>query len=115
MAPSLEAYEDRITKLQREMALLDEQLNKKRRNEHPRNDGLELALRFLSNPWDIYIKGNLSTRRTILRLAFTEPLRYSRHRGVRTPEVAFPFKVLRDLARRSSEMVSRTGFEPVTH
>ena len=49
---------------------------------------------FLANPWKIWDSGSLSLKRTVLRLAFVERISYARNSGLRTPNMALPFKVL---------------------
>ena len=53
----------------------------------------------------MYENGSLALEKTVLRLAFSEPLRYSRENGYRTSETAFPFKVLAGFNNLKSEMV----------
>ncbi len=81
----ISAYETRLTKLEREKFVLAEKeasaLSPKGRLE----EFIELSLQFLSSPWNIYKNGDCATRQTVLRLAFAEPLRYSRNQGYRTP------------------------------
>ncbi len=78
------------------------------------NDFIEPALEFLANPWNIYEKGGFALKRTVLKLAFAEPLRYSRNEGYRTAEITFPFKVLADFSTLKCGMVEPRGIEPLT-
>lgn len=66
---------------------------------------MELTLRFLSSPWNIFKNGSHAVQQTVLRLAFAEPLRYCRNNGYGTIKTAFPFKVLGDLTGLNGEMV----------
>ncbi len=88
------AYEGRIGKLERERLLLRERAAKTLPPKGRFEEFIELSLDFLAKPWNIYENGSLLLKQTVLRLAFTEPLRYSRESGYRTIETAFPFKVL---------------------
>lgn len=74
----------------------------------------ELAFDFLANPYNIYNTGSLAVKRTVLRMAFLEPLGYSRETGVRTPNIAFPFKALAEISTGKCEMAHPVGFEPTT-
>ena len=104
--PSLvSAYESRITKLEREKILLTEKAEKIIPPKGRFEEFIELSLSFLSSPWNIYENGHLTLKQTVLRLAFTEPLRYSRESGYRTPETTFPFKVLAGFSNQKCEMV----------
>ncbi|AEI94840.1 hypothetical protein RLO149_c028810 [Roseobacter litoralis Och 149] len=55
---------------------------------------LEPALTFLSSPWKIWESGSVAARKLVLKLAFTDRIRYCRKEGARTAELAFPFKAL---------------------
>ena len=66
---------------------------------------MELTLKFLSSPWNIYKNGDHAAKRTVLKLAFAEPPRYDRNSGYGTIKTAFPFKVLEDLTGQNGEMV----------
>ena len=107
----ISAYEGRITKLERERILLTE---KAARTVPPKGrfeEFIELSLEFLSKPWNLYENGSLALKQTVLRLAFSEPLRYSRERGYRTIETALPFKVLAGFNNQNSEMVRSERLE----
>lgn len=54
------------------------------------------ALTFLDNPHKFWEIGTFEDRRTVLKLAFTGKLQYSRKTELRTPKIALPFKVLGD-------------------
>ena len=70
-------------------------------------------MRFLANPWQVWDNSDLAMKKTVLRLAFAEPLPYCRNQGLRTPNLAFPFKALGEICSGKSEMAHPTGFEPV--
>jgi hypothetical protein len=56
-------------------------------------ESFELALQYLSSPWNIRNNDQVAWQKTVLRLAFAEPIHYCRNQGVRTPNIFFPFKV----------------------
>ncbi|MEM1235124.1 MAG: recombinase family protein [Pseudomonadota bacterium] len=94
-APSvISAYETRLQSLEREKIVLSERLENTVPPQGRLEECIELSLRFLSNPWNIYEKGCYAVKQTVLRLAFVEPLAYCRNDGYRTPEISFPFKAL---------------------
>jgi len=109
----ISAYEKRIASLERETALIYDRMARSGKPRHTLEETFELALDFLSNLWKIWDKGNLEWQKTILRLTFAEPVAYCRNQGLRTPEVAFPFKALGVFSVNKSKMVHPTGFEPV--
>ena len=53
-------------------------------------DCIELSLKFLSSPWNIWKNGDLAMRQTVLRLAFAEPLRYRQNGVYETQKFPFP-------------------------
>ncbi|MGR3703814.1 MAG: recombinase family protein [Paracoccaceae bacterium] len=107
-APSqllVKAYEERITKLEREKLVLVERADQITPPPSKYDDCIELALGFLASPCKIYQNGDHATRRLVLKLAFAKPLRYDRNLGYRTPKISFPFKVLDDLSEANGDMV----------
>ncbi len=107
------AYEKRIGRLEREKALLVEKAENVAKPRYAREELFELALQFLSTPYNIYRNGSLAVKKTVLRLAFYEPVSYHRKEGVRTPALSFPFKALAELSTGKCEMAHLRGFEPL--
>ncbi len=99
------AYENKITLLEREKLLTLEKLEKNRRPVKTKRENFEHAMQFLSNPWKLWASGNILLQKTVLRLAFTERLSYSRHTGYRTPKTSLPFNVLGGIQTGDCEMV----------
>ena len=95
------AYEKKITKLENEKLIQLEKLDKKAKPKHTMEEIFELAMTFLSNPWNIWKNGELALRKTVLRLAFKEHLVYDRETGFRTPQVSVIFRFLDDLSLKN--------------
>ena len=76
-ASVVSAYETRIDRLERDRIVLQEKIDNAVPEKGRLEDCMELALRFLSSPWNIYKNGDYALRQTVLRLAFAKPLRYS--------------------------------------
>lgn len=106
--PGLEA---RIEKLERQKIVLAERVETTVPPKGRLEDCIELALNFLSNPWNIYKNGDFAMRQTVLRLVFAEPLIYGQNGAYGTPEFSFPFKYLRGLSGAKSGMVLPERFE----
>lgn len=106
------AYEKRIVELERQKIRLTERAESAVPEAGRLTEFIEPALTFLANPWNIYKNGSFALKRTVLKLAFAEPLRYSRNEGYRTAEITFPFKVLADFQSLKCGMVEGAGFEP---
>jgi hypothetical protein len=108
------AYEARIDKLERQKIRLREQAEQIVPPKGRLEEFIEKALAFLASPWNLYEKDEFSFKRTVLKLAFAEPLRYSRNEGYRTAEITFPFKVLADISTQECGLVEPRGVEPLT-
>ena len=108
------AYEKRVEKLEREKVLAQEKLAANGKPRLTLEESFEHALAFLSSPWNLWCNGDLVERKTVLRLAFLEPLAYCRNQGLRTPSLAFPFKALGGFCGHKCEMARPKGFEPLT-
>ncbi|SNZ21335.1 Recombinase zinc beta ribbon domain-containing protein [Cohaesibacter gelatinilyticus] len=109
----ISAYERRIQKLEEEKLILQDRIAE---TTHPKSsfeDTLRTALEFLSNPWILWRSERLEDKQIVLKLAFADRLRYSRETGLRTANLAFPFKVLGALAGGNLEMAHPRGFEPL--
>ncbi|GKY89297.1 recombinase [Sinisalibacter aestuarii] len=110
----IQAYEARIEKLERQKIRLSEHAAQIVPPKGRLEEFIEHALTFLGNPWFLYEKGGFAFKRTVLKLAFAEPLRYSRDGGYRTAKITFPFKVLADFSTQKCDLVEPRGIEPLT-
>ncbi len=108
----ISAYEDRISELEQERALCEDEASRVATPAHPFDEMFELAMRFLSSPFDIWKNGDLAVKKTVLRLAFSQPLVVSSNKGVQTGETTFPFKALEFLSASNSKVVRAAGLEP---
>ncbi|MEO0637776.1 MAG: hypothetical protein AAFY73_14140, partial [Pseudomonadota bacterium] len=110
----LAAYEAKVEKLELEKQKTEEMAAKPLPTRDTFEDFIEPALKFLVNPWNIYKKGDLALKRTVLKLAFTEPLRYNREKGYRTAKTTLPFKALAEILTPKCGLVGPEGLEPPT-
>lgn len=106
------AYEKRVTRLEREKAMLSENAKQTPENRGKFEDVLELALCFLANPYKLWASGDLANRRLVLKMTFAKRLAYHRNQGYRTPEISIPFKLLQEITDSECEMVPGRGLEP---
>ncbi len=104
----------RLTKLEQDKLFLAEKIENLSKPSRGYREMFEHALTFLANPHKIWENGTFEDRRNVLKLAFTEKLKYSRISGLRTPQISMPFKVLGDFLGSEKVMAHPTGFEPVT-
>lgn len=87
-------YEEKVEDLERRKAGLVESLSMSAGPKGTFEDNLEIATKFLANPWKIWEKGDIDLRRLVLKLAFCGPIKYCRSQGPRTPEISLPFRAL---------------------
>jgi len=87
-------YETKIDELERSKLVLTEKLAKTGKPAMPFGDVFELTLKFIANPSILWVNGNLHSRRSALKLCFTEAPIYDRNEGFRTPKTSMIFKVL---------------------
>lgn len=104
-ASVVSAYESRIEKLERDKLVLNDRIAKSVPPKGRLEGCIELSLKFLSSPWNIWKNGEFAMREVVLRLAFVEPLRYSQNGVYETPKFSYPFKCLGEFAGSKSEMV----------
>ena len=90
----IETYEAKIGELNKNKALLAEIMENQAAPAGSFAEKLEPALIFLSSPWKIWDSGSVAARRLVLKLAFTDRIKYYRNEGARTAKLAFPFKAL---------------------
>lgn len=88
-------YEQKIDALEHEkVRYADQIIQMDVSNHHTYEEKLELAVKFITNPWNIWASGNMTLRRLVLRLAFADRLSYDRNSGARTANLSMPFKAL---------------------
>ncbi|WP_248127530.1 hypothetical protein [Brucella pituitosa] len=105
------AYEDRVRKLEEEKLAIRESMATVARPVSSFDNTLRTALEFLSNPWNLWNSERLEDRRAVLKLMFSDHLRYTRRNGFRTANLSLPFKMLNRFSGEKKEMAHRTGFE----
>ena len=113
-ATVITAYEGKIENLDRKRHLMAEKLHKTSIPNGRFEDFIELSMIFLANPSKLWATGNFTLRRTVLKLAFAEPIPYHRETGYRTPKTTLPFKVLAGISGGNCEMVHPSRFERET-
>jgi len=105
--------EKRMAQLERDKLLVTEKIEKLSKPVRAFDELFEHALIFLANPQKIWDKGNFEDKRNVLKLAFSERLKYSRETGIRTPKTSIPFKTLGVFLDGQNEMAHPRGFEPL--
>lgn len=107
----IRAYEDKITQLEKNKLVLAEKLQNGEPKKGTYEQFMELSMKFLANPYNIWASGNFKLKRLVLRLGFADKISYTRNEGYGTPKTSLPFKVLGDISARKETMVLPERFE----
>ena len=97
----------KVAKLEDEKLLLADKLTQNSKPRYTKREIFELLKTFLSSPWNVWEKGNLTLRKNVLRLTFESPLAYDRENGFRTPQVSVIFEFLADFTLKCKMVRSR--------
>ena len=108
------AYEKRITMLERSKLELVEKSKNTEPVKGTFEDLFELATRFLANPSKLWKFGDSAQRKMVLRLTFSDRLRYCPETGFRTPKTTLPFSVLQGFSGGGEKMARPKRFELLT-
>ena len=109
------AYEAKVVELESERARIEAEIDRMSFPDRSFDEMFELAMKFLSSPYNIWEKASYPLKRVVLRLVFTSPMEFDRNDGVRTAETTLPFKALRYLEGADLQMVPPHGLEPRTY
>lgn len=109
------AYESRVKEMEEQKLFLTGQLANTGKPVTPFADVFRSAFEFLANPWNIWISDRLEDKGAVMKLVFSDNLTYCRKEGARTAKTTLPLKALGGFFGVEFGVVSRTGFEPVTH
>lgn len=102
------AYEKKIEKLETDKVLLADKRGQNAQPKHTLDEIFELSMQFLANPWNIWVNGNLTLKKTVLRMVFKAPLVYDKESGFRTPQPSVIFGFLEDITA-NCKMVRSNG------
>jgi site-specific DNA recombinase len=112
-ATAVSAYEDRISRLEKEKLVLEEKQSNWGGPQHSFEEMFERAMQFLANPYNLWISDRLEDKRTVLKLTFSNRLAYCRETGLRTPQVSEPFRFFGSVMSKE-KMAHPTRFELMT-
>jgi site-specific DNA recombinase len=106
-------YEKRMQKISEDKVALDEKIAQCGRPLQSFDETFQTAIGFLRNPQKLWHSGSLEHKRTLLKLGFSDTLKYCRKEGFQTAEKAYPFWLTGQFCEGKYDMVEGTGFEPV--
>lgn len=88
------ALENKIAELEQRKLILAEKAANSTAPQPSLGQSIELSLRFLANPYNIWTSGIFELKRLVLKLVFSEPLEYDKFGGYRTPKTSITFSAL---------------------
>ncbi len=107
-------YEGKVKELGMRKILLREKIEANNRPQQTFNEIYRTAFDFLKNPQKLWVSGDIVAQKTVLKLTFSENVRYSKKEGFRTALTTCPFRFFRDFVPSKYLMVTPAGFEPAT-
>ena len=110
----MSAYEKRVTHLQYQLAILEEEEANLDQKQPAFEDLFEHTIEVLLTPCNIWRKGDFQWKRLVLKSVFAERLPYCRSEGLRTAKTTFAFKALSVPKGNDEILVPLKGLEPPT-
>ena len=107
------AYEKKIKTLEQQKAELRERIADLGRPAQGFDAAFRTALRFLANPYELWVSERIEDKRAVLKLVFSERLRYARNHGFRTALTSCIFSTISRLEGDLDALASPRGFEPL--
>jgi len=107
----VQKIEDKIEQMEQKKLAIVQKYKNLGKSKRGYSEMFELALTFLSSPWNIWEKGSFLDRRNVLKLAFKGRIPYTRENGFSNPKISIPFKALGAFSTSKNEMAHRGGFE----
>ncbi len=108
------AYEERISNLNKEEMVLRESIGSFEESGHDIETALDIVFSFLENPLEQWTKGDVHSKKLVLRLVFQERLAYNRKSGFETAVLSLPLRVFSLSEASNSSLVDHAGLEPAT-
>jgi len=108
------AYEEQVRKLHGQRIAVQEKLAGPAPVQTDFEETYRTALKFIENPIEPWVSGDLAQRRLVPKLMFGDRMLYRKNEGYRTAGIAHPFRVLRAMRDGKSGMVEPRGIEPLT-
>ena len=106
------AYEKRIKALEGSKAELRERMANLGKPTQSFDATFRTAMRFLANPYDLWVSGRIEDKRAVLKLTFSERPRYSRFSGFRTALTSCIFNTISEIGGSAKALACPGGFEP---
>lgn len=111
---ALKAFEERLESMEQERLTALEKASKKAGPSRSVEELFELSMLVFANPYKSWKNGTSELKRIILRLAFAEPLSYTRETGCLNSKRSRLFAALESFCDVGSQMVLPVRFELTT-
>lgn len=108
------SYERQIKNLEEQRVVLQEKMQNCGEFDKAVDETARTAFRFFAKPYQLWVSGDITTKRLVLKATFARPLAYDRKEGYRTAALSLPFSLLREFSDTKSGLVPPVGLEP-TH
>ncbi|MBG78465.1 MAG: recombinase [Alphaproteobacteria bacterium] len=108
----IKTYEKSIKQLEKQKVLLDEKLKIGRKRQPSFERAFKTALVWLTNPAVLWDTGCLADRKSLLKVLFTDNLRYDKESGFLNRPIAQPIRLCGLVGDGGTKMVEGAGFEP---
>ena len=106
------AYELRIGDLMKKVTVLNNSLMSFNKHRPNIETALDIVFDFLKNPLLQWQKGDIHTRKLVLRLVFEQNLAYNKNSGFETAILSLPLRVFTLPEAQKSSLVEMGGIEP---
>lgn len=89
----VKAYEQRIAEFETRKLVLQEKLPESPPDQPALEATRRTVMEFLASPWNLCMSDRVEDKRAVLKRTFKERLGDSKTKGLRPPELSFPFKL----------------------
>lgn len=106
------AYEARLNELATKESALLEKIREAKLKGQDFGTAMNAVVDLIGNPYAKWRNDNIEDKKLVLKLVFTDKLRYSRDNGFGTADYSLPIKVFEQLSTNNSQGVEMWGIEP---
>ena len=106
------AYESELEDLCKKEMLIKDKLLSTAGKELNFETPLNLVFDILKNPYILWKKPNIESKRLVAKLVFSDKLFYDRNLGFETPKIALPLELFKVFDTKSTKGVEMVGVEP---
>jgi len=75
---------------------------------------LQAVMKFIGNPHDTWVAGDLNQKRLVQKLVFRRPVVIDPAQAIGTADLSLPFKMLKEFSDQKTQLVEAAGIEPAS-